>query len=180
MAGCKISSSPQARWFGTLFPWVLLLIFVLPAGCGGDSPANLKIGDPAPAFTVQSLDGKTISLADYQGSPVVVRFFLTDCKYCRADTPVLNEYYARYSAKGLRVLYVDTLGIDQGTLAAFASELAIKFPVARDVDGKITASYRVKALPQTIVLSPDHKIIGAILGGVSEPELNRLLSPYLQ
>ncbi|MHB8811000.1 MAG: TlpA family protein disulfide reductase [Desulfobulbaceae bacterium] len=180
MAGSKISSSDQARWLHAFSPWVLLLVLVLLAGCGGDSPANLKIGDPAPPFTVQGLDGKTISLADYQGSPVVVRFFLTDCKYCRADTPILNEYYTRYAAKGLRVLYVDTLGIDQGALAAFASELAIKFPVARDVGGKITASYRVKALPQTIVLSPDHKIIGAILGGVSEPELNRLLSPYLQ
>lgn len=180
MAGCKISSSRQTRWLRAFSPWLLLLALVALAGCGDDAPAKLKIGDPAPPFTVQDLDGKIISLADYQGSPVVVRFFLTDCKFCRADTPVLNDYYVRYSAKGLRVLYVDTLGIDRKARESFARELAIKFPVARDADGKITASYRVKALPQTIVLSPDHKIIAAILGGVSEPELNKLLSPYLQ
>jgi peroxiredoxin len=181
MARSQISSPVRPRAY--LLPtssWVLLLSFVVLAGCSESSAPALKIGDPAPAFTVQSLEGKAISLVDYQGSPVVVRFILTDCKYCRADTPVLNEYYSRFAAKGLRLLYVDTLGIDRGTLEAFARELDIKFPVARDIDGKIAASYKVKALPQTIVLSPDHKIIGAILGGVSEPELNRLLSPYLR
>jgi peroxiredoxin len=163
-----------------LFFWTLLLSFVVLAGCGESSPPALKIGEPAPAFTVLSLEGEAISLADYQGSPVVVRFFLTDCPYCLADTPVLNDYYLRNFSKGLRMLYVDTLGTDLGTLEAFAREMGIKFPVARDIDGKVAASYHVKALPQAIVLSPDHKIIAAILGGVSEPELNRLLSPYLQ
>ena len=174
-------STRQASLLHAFFFQVLLLLALITlTGCGDNSPASLQIGDPAPTFTVQRLDGKTISLADYQGSPVVVRFFLTDCKFCRADTPILNDYYARYSSKGLRVLYIDTLGIDQVALETFVRELAIKFPVARDVDGKATASYRVRALPQTIVLSPDHKIIAAILGGVSEPELNRLLSPYLK
>jgi peroxiredoxin len=158
----------------------LLLLSLLQPGCGKEAAPPLKIGDAAPSFTVQTLDGKAISLSDYQGSPVVLRFFLTDCKFCRADTPVLNQLYSRFAGKGLRVLYIDPLGIDQHTLTAFARELQIKFPVARDEDGKAAASYRVKALPQTIVLSPDHKIIAAILGGLSEPELDRLLLPYFQ
>jgi hypothetical protein len=37
----------------------------------------------------------------------------------------------------------------------------------------------VKAMPQTIILNPDHQIIGAILGGVSEAEMDMLLGPYL-
>lgn len=176
----RTPSSHRRVWQRPLVFRVLLLSLVVLAGCNADSPASLKIGDPAPPFTVQSLDGTSISLADYHGSPVVVRFILTDCKYCRADTPVLNDYYARYAAKGLRVLYVDTLGVERATLEAFAGELDIRFPVARDVSGRVAVSYRIKALPQTIVLSPDHKIIAAILGGVSEPELNRVLSPYLQ
>lgn len=159
---------------------LLLLVGLMLAGCGGDSSPPVKIGDPAPDFIVQGLDGKPISLADYQGAPVVLRFFLTDCKFCRADTPVLNRYYTRYQARGLRVLYVDTLGIDRHTLETFSTELGITFPVAQDSSGKIAASYKVKALPQTIILDPDHKIIAAILGGLSEPELDRLLSPYLQ
>jgi hypothetical protein len=35
-------------------------------------------------------------------------------------------------------------------------------------------------LPQTIVLNPEHKIAAAILGGVSEQELDALLSPHFE
>lgn len=178
MVWSRTLASPGGLEKKILAAWMVLLFLAL-TGCGTDSAPALNIGDPAPAFTVKGLNGRTISLADYQGSPVVVRFFLTDCKYCRADTPVLNQLHERYQARGLRVLYVESLGIDQHTLEAFAKELAIKFPVAQDPGGKAAANYRVKALPQTIVLSPDHKIIAAILGGLSEPELDRLLSPYL-
>jgi peroxiredoxin len=162
-----------------LFFLILLSLAVL-GGCGENAPPALEIGDTAPAFTVLSLEDREISLVDYQGSPVVIRFILTDCPYCRADTGVLNDYYLRYFAKGLRVLYIDSLGIDRGTLATFAREMDINFPVAQDLDGKVAASYHVKALPQAIILGPDHKIIAAIRGGVSEPELDRLLSPYFQ
>ncbi len=156
----------------------VLLVNSLPS-CSQDKKESLKIGDSAPGFTVSDLEGNEISLTDYKGYPVILRFFLTDCKFCRADTPVFNDYYARYGNKGLKIIYIDTLGIDVNVLSAFKKELDITFPVARDTGGTTSMSYKVKALPQTIVLDPQHKIIAAILGGVSEPELNGLLSPFL-
>ena len=48
-----------------------------------------------------------------------------------------------------------------------------------DTTGEIAAHYLIKIVPQAIVLSPELKIKGAILGGVSETELNHLLEPYL-
>jgi peroxiredoxin Q/BCP len=41
----------------------------------------LKIGDPAPDFTVQAHDGSTVRLSDYRGKKVVLWF------YPKADTP---------------------------------------------------------------------------------------------
>ena len=117
-------------------------------------------------------------MSELKGSPVLLRFFLTDCKYCRADTPVFNDLYTKYHSKGLQVLYIDSLGVDQNVVKTFVRELGILFPVAQDQGGKVSARYNVRALPQTIVLDPDHKIIAAILGGVSEPELTSLLSTY--
>lgn len=143
-----------------------------------EEKAALKVGDAAPDFTVTDLDGTVFSLSEAMGSPVILRFFLTDCKFCRADTPVFNDYYGRFAAQGLRILYIDTLGLDRKTLKTFREDLEIPFPVAPDSDGKVAAAYSVKALPQTVVLDPQHKIIAAILGGVSEAELKQLLSPY--
>jgi peroxiredoxin len=156
----------------------LLLFLILSAACSQEKANKLQIGDQAPVFTLQDLEGKTMRLSDMKGSPVLLRFFLTDCKYCRADTPVFNDFYTRYHANGLQVLYIDSLGTNVEVVEAFVKELGILFPVAQDKDGTVSSDYQVRALPQTIVLDPQHTIIAAILGSVSEAELTRLLSPY--
>jgi len=158
---------------------VSLFLVSLFLSCSEEKKENIKVGDQAPGFSVTDLDGNIISLSDYQGSPVVLRFFLLDCKYCRADTPIFNDYYSRFYEKGLRVLYIDTLATDARELRGFKKELAITFPVTRDTEGEVAARYRVKAFSQTVILYPQHKIIAAIFGGVSEAELTSLLSPHL-
>ncbi|GAB4337783.1 MAG: hypothetical protein Kow0089_09250 [Desulfobulbaceae bacterium] len=159
----------------------IIVAFLLPllfSGCGNEAPPKLKVGDPAPPFSLVDLDGRKIRLDDFRGHPVLLRFFLTDCNYCRADTPVFNAFYDTYREKGLGVVYIDSLGLDTKVVQAFATELGIRFPVAQDREGKVSALYHVRALPQTIVLDPDHRIAAAILGGVSESELEKLLAPY--
>jgi len=155
-----------------------LLLMVFMAACHSEDTKKLSLGDDAPDFSLQDINGEQISLTAMKGQPVLLRFFLTDCTYCRADTPVFNDFYTKYHEQGLQVLYIDSLGIDKKLVTNFVKEMGIVFPVAQDKGGKISASYNVRALPQTIVLDPDHKIRAAILGGISEEELTRLLSPY--
>ena len=52
--------------------------------------------------------------------------------------------------------------------------------MALDGDGKMTADYQVSMVPQTIFISPDRKIITAMLGGVGEAELQELIGSYLK
>lgn len=160
---------------------ILLLVFIvcLTLACSQQKNQSLAVGDKAPDFSVADLDGNVFTLSDNNGAPTILRFFLTDCKFCRADTPVFIDYYNRFHSKGLRILYIDTLNIDADELNSFKKALNIPFPVASESDGKIAAGYRVNALPVTIVLDPNLKILAAILGGVSKPELDSLLSPYL-
>lgn len=140
---------------------------------------TLKIGDRAPDFTVRDLGGSEITLSDYAGSPVILRFFLTDCKFCRADTPIFNDYYNRYKSQGVKIIYLDSLDTDYNVLSAFKQELQIPFPIALDIGGRVSRHYKVKALPQTIILDPQHKIVSAVLGGVSQEELNSSLSQFI-
>ena len=49
-----------------------------PAGAQAPAPqysADLKVGDPAPAFELQGSDGKTHKLSDYKGKTVVLAWF---------------------------------------------------------------------------------------------------------
>jgi len=81
-------------------PLLLLTGLLLLVSCSSDESSMLKIGDQAPGFSLPDLKGRTVRLADYAGSPVVLRFFLIDCKYCRADTPILNTYFRRSGKNG--------------------------------------------------------------------------------
>lgn len=155
--------------------FLLLLLIIFLAGCGGDKAARLKLGDPAPDFLVEDLKGKSFRLADLQGRPVVIRFFVTDCKFCKADTPVFNEYYNKHREQGLDILYLTTT-VDRQKVEKFSADLQIPFPVAIDYNKKVSKLFNVKAEPQTIILNSGHLIKGAILGGVTEAELDEILA----
>jgi len=152
----------------------VLVLLLLVVGCSADKHERLKIGDPSPDFMVEDLAGRSVSLKEWKGKPVVLRFFVTDCKFCRADTRVFNEYYEKHRGQGLLVLYLTTT-VDIQRVRKFTEELKIPFPVAIDYNKKVSGLYRVKVEPQTIVLDGDHLIRGAILGGVTEAELDEIL-----
>ena len=155
----------------------LLCLCCLLAACGEDAPKAIRMGDQAPPFTAKDLQGQEVSLEGYVGKPVILRFFVPDCKYCRADTAVFNEYFRLYKEKGLGVIYINT-DPKPGEVQKFVSDLGITFPVLLDPARHIADQYRVQVVPQTIILDPAHKVIGAILGGVSKEELDNLLLPF--
>ena len=161
-----------------LILWFFCCVWLL-TGCGEDAPKAIRMGDVAPTFATKDLNGNPISLADYLGKPVVIRFFLPDCKFCRADTAVFNDYYQTYNKKGLGVIYVDT-DPKPGEVHKFVNDLAIAFPVLLDPDHHLADQYGVQVVPQTVVMDPQHRVIGAILGGVSREELDSLLGPFLK
>ena len=158
---------------------VLLVVGLLLAACGGEANRKLAVGDKAPDFTAVSLTGEKIQLNAWKGSPVILRFWSTDCKYCRADTPIFNYYFDKYKKKGLRVVYVNTGQESLARVKAFVTDLDIPFPVIKDKGEAIALQYNVKIVPQTIFISPDGVILTAILGGVGEAEFKEILGVYL-
>jgi peroxiredoxin len=157
---------------------VLVSTFFLSA-CGGEGKKVLAVGDKAPDFSAVSLLGGNVQLSEWQGKPVVLRFWSTDCKYCRADTPIFNYYFDKYKKKGLRVVYVNTGQESTELVKAFVADLDIAFPVIKEGGQAIATQYNVKIVPQTIFISPDGVILTAILGGVGEAEFKEILGDYL-
>lgn len=172
-----IKNNPMRSFLGEGL-LILFLLFYAVSCSSGDSK-RLKIGDQAPEYTITALNGELISSTDWDGYPVILRFWDTECKYCRADTPIVNRFFDQYQQRGLKVLYVAMATETIEAVKSFTDDLEIVFPVALDGDGKMAADYQVRMVPQTVFISPDQKIITAILGGVGKAELDELVGKYL-
>ncbi|MFH7319024.1 peroxiredoxin family protein [Desulfurivibrio sp. D14AmB] len=156
---------------------LIALSLLLLAACG--ERQRLQLGDPAPDFSSLDQHGEPFTLADYQGRPVVLRFWSVDCKFCRADTPIFNRYYRQYREQGLVIIYISR-NDDQEMVRRFIKDLEIEFPVIIDRGDRIAQQYRVKLDPLAVVIDPQHRLAAAVLGGVGEEELQRLLGGYLR
>ena len=150
-------------------------------GCSNEEVAKeIAVGDDAPDFMAKDLQSNVVILSHFKDQPVILRFWETDCKFCRADTPIINVYFEKYKDKGLKVLYVSASTESKEKVNNFIKDLDVPFPVIMDVDAKIADLYNVFLYPQTIMIAPGQKIMAIIPGGVGEAELDELVGPYLQ
>lgn len=166
-------------WIKIGFRVFLLLFLLLFLGCVQEEKSKpLQLGDTAPDFAVKDLDGKVTVLSSLHGSPVILRFFETNCRFCRADTPAFNKFYIEHKDQGLQVLYIGSFYENMENLQLFAKELGIVFPVAMDRNAELADLYDIRAYPQTVFIGPEQKILAAILGGVGEAELQEIMGKY--
>jgi peroxiredoxin len=163
-----------------LLQCVFLLVTLFVSGCTTEEVVKeIAVGDAAPDFCLKDTSGKIIILSNFAQKPVVLRFFETDCRFCRADTPIINVYFEKYKDRGLQVFYVAAYHETKETVTGFMEDLDVPFPVILDQDAKLADLYNVLLYPQTIIITPDQKIKAIIPGGVGEAELDEMVGPYL-
>ena len=78
---------------------VKTFIFTILLAAGAFAQQNLQVGQAAPDFQAQSIDGKPVSLSQLQGKVVVLTFWSTKCEICHSEIPKLNQVVNRYKDK---------------------------------------------------------------------------------
>ena len=73
---------------------------------GQDNSALLKVGTQAPAFTLTSVEGKTVSLSDFKGRYVLIDFWASWCHDCRKASPEMVALFAKYGKENITFLGV--------------------------------------------------------------------------
>jgi peroxiredoxin len=126
---------------------------VIPKGVDAGGP---RVGDTAPGFTLHTYDGKTVSLSDYAGKPVVLNFWASYCHPCRQEFPLFRRQLAQHPGDFV-VLGVDTKDIPSDG-KSFAKEKKATWPIVVDDDAGVAKAYGVGALPQTFFITPKGKV----------------------
>lgn len=156
------------RVFSMIVAAVLLL-----AGCSGGSSGSkeptAKIGDSAPAFSVEAVDGRMIRLEDFKGRPLVLTFMAEWCPCSNKSAPVFKEAYRTYNPKGVEFMVIGFQD-SRSKFQDFVKRQDLPFPAAYDKGDNIGASYGVLAPPTTIFITPDGKIQRAFYGKIEEKE----------
>lgn len=146
---------------------------VAPEVLFGQAPASLE-GQPAPAFTLETLDGDTVSLADYEGSVVLINFWATWCGPCRMEMPVLEELFRAYYGPAFQVLAINQSEPAEDA-RAYIDQAGYTFPVLLDTDGRVSEVYRVLSLPTSFVVGADGTVVRQLVGARAEPEFREAL-----
>lgn len=125
----------------------LLLLVAVPAYADEARP---KVAD----FSLRTLEGDKVKLAELKGKVVVLSFWATWCAPCKQELPALQALADKFGKDGLVVLAVNTDGPKTVADARrFVADKKLTIAVPLDSDSKVLDQLNPKqALPFSIVL----------------------------
>ncbi|MCX6189691.1 MAG: TlpA disulfide reductase family protein [Bacteroidetes bacterium] len=134
---------------------------------------GLKVDTIAPEFSMKDINGAVVKLSDYRGKVVLISFWASWCKQCRAESPKLVKSYQRFQnakfqdGNGFEIISISLDDNIDDWKAAVAQE---GFTWANIGEGKkwdadIAKLYQVSSLPTNYLLDRNGKIIEKDLRG---------------
>lgn len=153
------------------------LMVLLESKGGAESVAGAT-----PELNLKDLFGADQKLAGMRGRIVVPDFWATYCGPCREEMPTLAAIQNEYATFGVQVVgaAADTLA-DQPKVVAYARERKLNFPVWLGATPADMTRFGVgSALPATVILDREGKIVWTKLGPVTEVELKAELDRLLK
>lgn len=167
--------------------FIVFLLLVLLGGCISGSSSKNK----APGFTVDMLDqskveqadannyrGKSVSLDDYKGKPLVLNFWAPWCPPCREEAPMLQQTYEKYKGKDIEFLMISIRDTDENVVN-FMKENNLSFPVGLDTEAVLTTRYSVSGIPTTFFIDRDGKIKRSYVGALNAGQIDSFIGEIM-
>lgn len=152
----------------TLF--LLLALCAVPLAASADPFEQLGVAQPrtskqAPGFVLKDIHGKSISLKQFKGKPVLLNFWATWCGACREEMPSMQRLHdAAKDNGGFHVIAISVDRFNFKKVNQYAENLNLKFPVLLDPDRETRKAYFIRALPTSYLIDSEGKLRGFVSG----------------
>ncbi len=148
----------------------------------GSKEAPVAAGAEAADFTLESLDGTTVSLDRLRGKVVFLNLWATWCGPCRDEMPSMETLFDEFrSRKDFVMLAVsqDTKG--RAVVAPYVQKNGYHFQILLDPENKVGEAYDVSGVPETFIIDRTGRIVAHHMGAFdwSRPDVKEALEELL-
>lgn len=169
----------------TRISWLLLGPYYfglcMLAGCSFEAKSQDElIGQPAYHFEIETLDGNTLSLADFRGKALILPIWDTTCAPCIREFPSFVELYKTYQRQGLEIVgLTPALYENPDGIRAFVKKHKLNYPNAIVSKWMLTRLGGIKGLPTTYLIGKNGLIYKRYLGYQSKDVFERDIKAML-
>jgi cytochrome c biogenesis protein CcmG, thiol:disulfide interchange protein DsbE len=182
----ELVNSPKAKsapHWGQIAVWtgLILLLVIVGLMLFKRQQGPVKVGSPAPNFTLTSFDGQNYQLSDLRDKVVIVNFWASWCKPCEQEAADMEEAWRAYAPRG-DVLF---LGVDwtdtEPKAKAYLERFNITYPNGPDLRTRISQAYRTTGVPETYIIAKDGRLAYVKLSPFnSVAEIQAVIDPLLE
>lgn len=133
----------------------------------------------APDFNLTTIDGETITLADYKGKVVIIDFWDTWCPPCRKGIPDFIELYKEYQDKGFEMIGFALGRQGEDKVKEFVQEYNINYQVAIPNRSLVFSFGEIRSIPTAFLIDQKGNIVKKYIGlrpkEVFEEDIKKLL-----
>ncbi len=137
--------------------------------------------EKAADFTLKNMKGEDVSLSDFTGKIVVIEWYASWCKKCRAAFPEVKSFFNRLKTEYENDVVPLAINLDKKKLekvAAFVKKQGIEYMTLHDPQGISGKDYNLKMLPLIVVIDKDGTIAKKFQGhkkGKTEKEIEKTI-----
>jgi thiol-disulfide isomerase/thioredoxin len=144
----------------------VISVAVLHAASLSAQDLGIEVGSRAPVVTVQSLDGKQVSLGNYIGkTPMLIEFWATWCPNCRELMPTLLAAEKKFGKQVKFVAIAVAINQSPEKVRRWIAAHPLPHDTFFDVDGKAAGAFDAPATSYVVVLDKSGKVVYTGLGG---------------
>lgn len=135
-------------------------------------------GKRAAPITITTMDGVIWDLESNRGKAVIVNFWASWCGPCNIEAPSLEAVYLKLDKNEVEFIAIAVDDTEKDA-AKFVKIHGLSFPIAVDVTGAVSETYRVSGVPKTIIIGRDGRVKYTHMGVITPADISRELKKIL-